>query len=348
MSHASAAASFREFFLCRAGYASPGDWLAETLAENTICGAAAKLLPELRGASPIELSRAIVSSDLGLGLTSALQHIASVTSGQSIAHRAVLRALPVRDFRPNSVPVLATSDLEVRPEAAEWASAPVTGAAALEAVEVQDHKLRFLLSRESLINDSVGALAALAASIGAAAARAELAALASVLENTSTLSDGVAFFDSSAGNVLTGSAAPSITSLNAAAPLLRRQPLPGTGSPSCAEPAFIIVPPELEFHARVVATETGSELATDLGLQVIVLPGLTSATTWYLASRPEFTPALALLYLADAPPPAGQQPQTVSIDQAPRKPTEDGLALWARSTFRIARLSRYGAIKIIY
>lgn len=82
-------------------------------------------------------------------------------------------------------------------------------------------------------------------------------------------------------------------------------------------------------------------MAGDLNLEVVVLPHLTSSTTWFLLADPAITPALGLLGIGDALP-----LRTITVERAPRKPTEDGLSLFARNEFRIARLSRYGALKI--
>jgi hypothetical protein len=326
----------RDVFLARAGRAIPADWVTEELAAVPLCSLPGKLDAALRGQSLSDGYRSLLSSDIGTGLIAGLESVAATAIAQSVEHRSILREFPVTDFKAASVPCLAVGDLVRQPDGSEWSATNISGSTALESVEVQSNALRLLISRQAIVNDSVGALDSLAIGLGAAAVRSELAALASTLEDTATLSDASAFFAAGAGNLLSGYGALTATSLTAAVVALRAQALPSSATASCAAPFALIVPAALELAARIVVQAIRPDY-----LQVIVLPHLSSATSFYLCADPSVTPCLGLFGLGDFLP-----LRTFRMEVAPRRATEDGLSLWARNDFRVVRLSRVGICKV--
>jgi hypothetical protein len=116
-----------------------------------------------------------------------------------------------------------------------------------------------------------------------------------------TMADGQPMFHSSRGNVAGTPAALDVASLSLARLAMRRQK--GLkGELYSVEPWALIVPPELETTAQKILAEINATKFSDANpfagaLELIVEPGLTSATAWYVAADPSRYDGLAHAFL---------------------------------------------------
>jgi len=145
------------------------------------------------------------------------------------------------------------------------------------------------LTRQSLVNDDLGAFSGLLNEFAKSASRREADELAAMLIG-SPLVDGTALFHADRKSLLVGAdSALATAGLSNAVKSLRMQREVGGGF-IIQEPTFLIVPAALETTARqLVAAITPNSVATvqPYGLTVIVEPRLdaASATAWYLVAN---------------------------------------------------------------
>lgn len=148
------------------------------------------------------------------------------------------------------------------------------------------------LTRQSIINDDLGAFTRIPAMFAMAAANYESDTVYGILTANAALSDGVALFEAATHKNLTGTGtALSVTSLGVARALLRKQTTP-QGAVMNLQPKFLIVPAALETIANQYVSQNyiaakSSDFNPFAGtLQVISEARLdgSSATAWYLAA----------------------------------------------------------------
>lgn len=151
----------------------------------------------------------------------------------------------------------------------------------------------FSITRQALINDDLAAFTTLPQAFGAAAARLEADKVYSILTANAAMSDSVALFHATHGNLTASGTAISTASLGVARSAMRKQ----MGQSGLAflniVPRFLIVPAALETVAEVVVASTVSPNGNNAtpnaafiqGLTLVVDPRLdaNSATAWYLA-----------------------------------------------------------------
>lgn len=115
------------------------------------------------------------------------------------------------------------------------------------------------------------------------------------------MADGKTVFHADHGNLASSGAAISVTSLNAARVALRSQ-RGSQGEYYAIEPWALVVPPQLETTAQQVLADINATKVSDVNpfsgtLELIVEPGLTSETAWYLIGNPATTDGLAYSFL---------------------------------------------------
>ena len=115
------------------------------------------------------------------------------------------------------------------------------------------------------------------------------------------MADGKTVFHADHGNLAFSGAAINVTSLNAARVALRSQ-RGSQGEYYAIEPWALVVPPQLETTAQQVQADINATKVSDVNpfsgtLELIVEPGLTSATAWYLIGNPATTDGLAYAFL---------------------------------------------------
>jgi len=115
------------------------------------------------------------------------------------------------------------------------------------------------------------------------------------------MADGKALFHVDHGNLAASGAAPGVATLSDARTAMRRQK--GLkGELLALEPWAIIVAPELETTAEKLLADLAAAEVAEVNpfsgkLRLIVEPGLTSATAWYLCADPGRFDGLAYAFL---------------------------------------------------
>jgi phage major head subunit gpT-like protein len=181
-----------------------------------------------------------------------------------------------------------------------------TTAEAKESWQLKTYGKTFGLTRRALINDDLGAFGRVTMELGRAAAETENSALAALLLANPTMSDGVALFHSSHGN-LAGSAAAIGEASVSAARLAMRSQTGITGERISVTPRYLVVGPEIEteaekFLATIHPTETEGVNPFAGKLTLAVEPRILG-DDWYVFANPAEAPVLLLGHLAGAPGP---------------------------------------------
>ena len=172
---------------------------------------------------------------------------------------------------------------------------------------LRDFASGFAITNKALTNDGTGL--AMLNQIGTkmvqgAAERWRRILIDPLLANSGAghvMADGVAVFHADHGNLASSGAAPDVTTLSAARLAMRRQK--GINGETLAiEPWGLMVPPELETTAQKVLAEIEATKLADVNpfsnsLALIVEPGLTNATAWYLVAEPSRYDGLAHAFL---------------------------------------------------
>lgn len=170
----------------------------------------------------------------------------------------------------------------------------------------------FALTREMLINDDMRAFARVPQAFGAAARRKVSDVVYAKLVANPTMSDGVALFHANHKNLAASGTALGVDPMKAAKKAMRLQK-DMTGNVINVEPAFLLIPAELEFTAGILLNSavlpqlaTGATYASVNipnpflnSLAPVVEPRLdaASATAWYLAGRPAVIDTMEVAFL---------------------------------------------------
>lgn len=161
------------------------------------------------------------------------------------------------------------------------------------------------LSRQAIINDDLGAFFTLVRKMMMAAQELESKILVNLLVSNPTMSDSVALFHATHGNLGTGAgSALQESSLSAARTAMRLQKGLDGVTPIDATPTYLITPAALETTAQkllavIQPTSVASVNPFSGALQLVVDPRLdaASATAWYLAASPERLDTIEYSYL---------------------------------------------------
>lgn len=218
--------------------------------------------------------------------------------------RLLSRQTTARDFRPNRKLKLgeASTLLKVL-EGGEFTSG--TMADAQESYSLETFGRIFGVSRQVLVNDDLGAFTEQPRRMGIAARAFENDQLTAKIIANPNMSDGVALFHATHGNLGTAGAI-SVTTLTAARLAMRKQK--GlSGMLIDVTPRYLLVPPDLETIAEQQLTALQATTTADVNpfakLTLVVEPRLTSATEWYLVADPATIDGLEYAYLEGAPGP---------------------------------------------
>ena len=184
-------------------------------------------------------------------------------------------------------------------ESGEFQHAEVTEGAAKTAVATYGRS--FSITRKAIINDDMGALSRIPALYGAAARRGINKLVYEILTTNPTIEDA-ALFHNTHGNLASG--AINVENLGKAKAKMARQKNIGGKESLNIQPAFLIVPPELEVTAAQLissvvdptkANATPNPFANRL--TVVADPELTDTDEWYLAAAPGVLPCVEVTYL---------------------------------------------------
>jgi HK97 family phage prohead protease len=160
----------------------------------------------------------------------------------------------------------------------------------------------FALSRQAIINDDLGAFAQSATIMGRAAAETEAQTFAALINSNPVMSDSVALFHATHGNLAGTGAAPDVTTLDAGRLAMRSQLDYDGETPLAAAPAYILAGPKREtaIEQLLVATINPTQ-ATDTnpfhGKLVPLIDPRLDADPWYLFADPGMVPVLEHAYL---------------------------------------------------
>jgi hypothetical protein len=163
----------------------------------------------------------------------------------------------------------------------------------------------FNITNRALVNDYSGVMNGIGdAMVRAANERRRSVAVTPLLANGGagqTMRDGNPAFHTSRGNIAGTAAAITVPSVALAFQALRTQTGP-TGERLALEPWGLLVHPAKELEARQVlatinATQTAQVNPFAGELELLIEPGLTSLTGWYVLANPATTDGLAVGYL---------------------------------------------------
>ena len=166
----------------------------------------------------------------------------------------------------------------------------------------------FSISRQALINDDLDAFGELSVKYGRAAAEFESSFLVALLTSNPVMSDSLALFHATHGNLQTGApSALSLTSLSTARQAMRLQKGLDGATPIDATPKYLVVPAALETTAEQLLTQIMATQISNVNpfggkLEIVVDPRLDvlSATAWYLAADANVLDTVEYSYLDSA------------------------------------------------
>ncbi len=266
------------------------------------------------------ITRALHStSDFPLVLADTVNRTLRAAYGEAPAGvQALARQSSARDFRAKrSLMVSDFPALEPVGEHGEFRSGTLGEAAQSYAVGTFGRILG--ITRQALVNDDLGAFADLPAKAGRAARAFEADKLVKLLEANPAMSDGLAVFHATHGNL--GTAGTSLLSngaLSTARIAMRKQTGLGGDLISIA-PKFLVVPPEIEPLAELFLATIYAASADDVNpftgrLTLVVEPRLTSASRWYLAADPASVEGMEYAHLEGAPGPQIETSAGFAVD----------------------------------
>lgn len=152
----------------------------------------------------------------------------------------------------------------------------------------------FSITRQAMVNDDLGAFTTLPAAFGQAARRKEADVVYSILTANAAMSDSVALFHATHGNLSGASGSITVATLATARAAMRKQTGPAGVGYLNLVPRFLIAPPELETVAENVINSISNPDSTNAGtknldfvrgLSLVVDPRLSGTpTAWYLAA----------------------------------------------------------------
>ncbi|MFO7595756.1 MAG: hypothetical protein R6W92_05340, partial [Desulfocurvibacter africanus] len=250
--------------------------------------------------NPLEMvGRAFTSSDLPLLLTdSSRRSLAQGYEESAEDWREWCGVGSLSDFKPTSLVRLgAFGDLDEIPEGGEYEAGRIEEEA--EKVQIAKFGKRFLITREAVINDDLGALTEIPANMGRAAARTVAHLPYAVLTANSAMADNLPLFHVSHGNI--GTAGPiSVTTLAEVERMMALQKGPGGHEIGLnIAPQFILAPVAIKAPTETFfATTDMVSIAADSKQKIekniyagkytrIYNPRLDadSPKAWYMAGR---------------------------------------------------------------
>jgi hypothetical protein len=158
------------------------------------------------------------------------------------------------------------------------------------------------ITRQTLLNDDMGAIASVPVAFVNAAARVEDGLAYAALEANANMADGNALFSTAHANTTTG--ALTATTYGAARAKLARQTTPGGDVLDLVGSRLIVPPEQVGVAEGVLAESARVERALDESPSLLVeSPHLSNTTQWYLSTDPRFQPAALVAFLRDEPGP---------------------------------------------
>jgi phage head maturation protease len=209
-----------------------------------------------------------------------------------------------RDFRARTkIKLSEAATLLPQPEGAEVQYSTLEEAK--ETIKLDTYARGFVISRQAIINDDLGAFNDMARKWGQAAVEFEGQFLVDMIVKNSgvgpTMDDGKALFHADHGNLAGSAAAITEASLGLARKAMRLQK--GlTGKPINVTPKYLVVHPAKETEAEKVLAAIQPTKTADVNpfagsLQLLVDARLPSETRWYVSADPAQIDGLEYCYL---------------------------------------------------
>ena len=241
-------------------------------------------------------SRAMVTADFPMLLVQSGNRVLEQGyKTQTATYQKWVREVDMTDFKTNTDITLGTSGrLSKLNEAGEIKEKQLTEAG--EDWKIESFANEFVLTRQMIVNDDLGAFNNLLAEFGQMAKRTANGIVYDLLQAKGDyanykMKDGLAIFASGHNNLASSGAAISEATLTAARTAMIRQKSQGGKDALNIIPRYLIVAPEQEITARkIIASASTLEVSKNAGvinpfagsMQVIVDAEL-SAGAWYLA-----------------------------------------------------------------
>ena len=350
-------------------YAGNGAIIKDTV-RNAVAArvglAARETANDYRGASLLELARfSLKQSGVAVSNMAPMQIVGAAfthSTGdfgaalENVAEKAMMRGWDEapehwskwarRGTLPNFLPgrridLSAYPSLDRVPEGAEYHYATVSDRA--ETIVLATYGSIFSITRQAIINDDLSVFDRIAQAQGRAAARTVGDLATAVLTSNPDMSDGVALFHNTHGNLTSDSI--DVTGLHNVRKAMRLQTGAG-GEALNIEPGYLLCPAKLESQARqVLGSEAVPGAESNAGIanpvygaaELLVdtrLDGADSGDAWYLIANGGDTVEVAFLDGQEAPFLEQQQGFTV-----------DGAAFKVRIDCGVAPLDYRGMVK---
>lgn len=257
-------------------------------------------------------------------------------SGARAKINTLARQIEIPDFKPASV---ATASLKV-PTPTGHGDQPfveLQARASAALVQLLSLDVRLAVSVQQIVNNDQAVVRAAFESFTGKAYLNELSLVATALNDNPDLDDGDPIFSAGAGNLLTGSAAPSATSYAGAVAALRAQ-TDESGDQLDLDPSIILTGSDTETAALTLADQLKSG-----GNPIrVVSTGLLDTGAWYLCASPEQAPWLVKATMT------GANGQSVAWSGA--APVKDSPATRIEGSHRVGLAvgGRRGVIKVTF
>lgn len=274
----------------------------------------------LRGLSKMDLAGRLLNLDGGVGLgrrdlsTSDFPAILAnviakrLRSAYQVAPqnwKKLARQSNAPDFKPKAVVQLSNlPNLKQIREGGEYTHAAL--ADGQETYALATYGRIVVVTRQTLINDDLGAFDRLPMLLGRAAAETEAAAFWAILTGNPNMNDATALFHANHGNLAASGAAISIAALNAARAAMRKQKglakKAADAEPLNLTPAFLVVSPDKETEAQQFLATTlypnqNSQVNPFAGSMLQITEARLTGNTWYVFADPASIDTIEYAYL---------------------------------------------------
>lgn len=243
------------------------------------------------------------------------------------SYKAIARQRNFTDFRPHYVlrsgEFPALQDLS---QHGEIKSASLSDANT-ESVQLKTRAIKLGITRQLLINDSLGIIDDMIGKSGRRIAAQENQLAWAVLKANRTMSDGKALFHADHGNLhATVVATPTLAALSAARAAMRKQR--SDGIPLNLAAKYLVVGTDDETEAEklmtaILATATGDVNIWSNKLQIISDAELDDHASWYLATSPADAEVLVYGYLGGASGPSVEAKEGWDVDGSELRVIQD-------------------------